>query len=67
MMHIDNFLSIIAKTLGSWLKQGEVRGKLVWGRKMGGPEGEAAVACFFASPQLTCVLTKLIANGLFAK
>ena len=44
---------------------------LFWGGD--GKEGEGAAgsrqrfACFCASPQLTCVLTKFIANGLFTK
>ena len=41
----------------------------------GGRDGKAGglradlqqFACFCASPQLTCVLTKFIANGLFTK
>jgi len=63
-MNIDNFFVHNRQNFGQLVETG---GELVWGRKMGGPEGEAAVACFFASPQLTCVLTKLIANRLFAK
>ena len=37
------------------------------GRKRAAGEGLLGFACFCASPQLTCVLTKFIANGLIPK
>ena len=41
--------------------------KTEWGRKPTGRGKSGEFACFCVSPQLTFVLTKLIARALFAK